>query len=139
MTDLQVHRTRLTIGQIAKAANVPISTVRYYERVGLLKPDYRSKGNYRVYGEVSLRRLRFIRAAQGLGFTLDDVKALVGAHGEPLSCVEVQSLLVKRLSEIEAKLRDLRNVHRVLKHSLQDCLESEKLGRCQVIDKVTSA
>ena len=68
--------TFYTIGQLAKEANVPTSTVRYYERVGHLQPDGRSSGNYRVYSPAALKRLRFIRAAQATGFTLDDITTL---------------------------------------------------------------
>ena len=64
----------LTIGQIAKAAGVPTSTVRYYERAGLLRPTSRTAANYRVYSAGDLERLRFIRAAQATGFQLEDVK-----------------------------------------------------------------
>jgi len=63
-----------TIGALARAAEVPTTTVRYYERTGLLPPEGRSGGNYRSYSVRSLERLRFIRAAQANGFTLDDVK-----------------------------------------------------------------
>jgi DNA-binding transcriptional MerR regulator len=63
-----------TITQLAQAANVPTTTLRYYERAGLVLPEGRSQGNYRLYSDESLRRLRFIRAAQAVGFTLDDVR-----------------------------------------------------------------
>jgi MerR family mercuric resistance operon transcriptional regulator len=140
MPDLQdTGGTPLTIGQMARAANVPTSTVRYryYERIRLLKPEHRSNGNYRLYDDASLRRLRFIRAAQGIGFTLDDVRALVGAQGATPSCAEVQTLLGNRLGEIEAKLKDLRLVKRTLKRSLQQCRKTERRGGCQIIEQVT--
>ncbi len=69
-----------TIGALARAAEIAVTTVRYYERIGLLVPDDRSSGNYRLYSPASLRRLKFIRAAQSIGFTLDDVQALLGAQ-----------------------------------------------------------
>ncbi len=80
--------TKLTIGELAKAAGVPTSTVRYYERAGILRPSGRSAGNYRVYSKSELERLRFIRAAQATGFTLDDIKSLL----RPAACSKVQGL-----------------------------------------------
>ena len=62
-----------TIGELAKAARVPTSTVRYYEREGILRPAGRSSSNYRLYAKEDIERLRFIRGAQATGFTLRDV------------------------------------------------------------------
>ena len=70
----------LTIGELARTMQIAASTIRYYERIGLLVPDERSGGNYRLYSEASLRRLRFIRSAQSIGFTLDDVQSLLGTR-----------------------------------------------------------
>ncbi|HEX9867840.1 MAG TPA: MerR family transcriptional regulator [Candidatus Tectomicrobia bacterium] len=69
--------TTYSIGQLARAAGVPTSTVRYYERIGLLHSDARTAGNYRRYGQETLEYLRFIRAAQRTGFTLEDITALL--------------------------------------------------------------
>lgn len=124
-----------TIAQLARAANVPTTTLRYYERAGLLEAEDRSLGNYRLYSDESLRRLKFIRAAQAIGFTLDDVKKLLGNQdGKALSCREVQSLIEERLSNIEERLRDLRHVERVLKSSLAKCKKTEQAGCCHVIE-----
>ena len=67
----------LTIGELAEAAGVPTSTVRYYERAKLLKPSARSPSNYRLYSARELERLRFIRAAQATGFTLDEAAPML--------------------------------------------------------------
>jgi MerR family mercuric resistance operon transcriptional regulator len=101
---------RYTISQLAHAADIPTTTVRYYERVGLVEPEDRSAGNYRLYGEGSLRKLKFIRAAQAIGFTLDDVKALISTSSNTAaSCREVQSLIENRLAEVDQRLKDLRH------------------------------
>lgn len=127
--------SRFTISQVANAAGLPISTVRYYERVGLVEPEDRSAGNYRLYSEESLRRLKFIRAAQAIGFTLDDVKALLSTPGHTASsCREVQSLIEDRLAEVGSRLEDLRHVQRVLKSSLEKCRETERADCCHVIE-----
>ena len=131
--------SRYTISQLAKAAETPTSTLRYYERIGLLKPEDRSQGNYRLYGDESLRRLRFIRAAQAIGFTLDDVNTLLGNRdGKTPTCNEVQTRIEERLADIKKRLKDLRHVKRVLNSSLKKCLDSKQNENCQVIETLRS-
>lgn len=127
----------LTIGELSKAAGVPTSTVRYYERVGLLKPEGRTDGNYRVYGEVALERLQFIRAAQATGFTLDDITFLLPLHsGTRSTCQKVQGLIRERLADVRKRMDDLRRVERVLKWALGECRKTETAGHCEVLDKL---
>lgn len=124
-----------TISELASAAEIPTSTLRYYERVGLVNAESRSDGNYRLYSERSLQRVRFIRAAQGIGFTLEDVKILLGSQDdETPECGEVQSLIEARLGDVERQLKELRQVRRVLQRALQKCQETEKEGCCYVIE-----
>ncbi len=108
-----------TIGQLAELIDVPTSTLRYYERRGLLDPLNRTSGNYRIYGAESVERLYFIRAAQATGFTLDDVlTALSFREGSRAPCSEVQHVIEERLQDVDKKIADLRRVNRVLKASL---------------------
>ena len=131
---------RYTISQLARAADVPASTLRYYERVALLEPEDRSEGNYRLYTAESLRRLRFIRAAQAIGFTLDDVKLLLGAQDRSTpSCREVQHLVEQRLEDIDKRLSDLRHVQKVLRAALQKCRKTERQGCCHVLETLRSS
>lgn len=132
--------TRLTIGQLARAAGVPTTTVRYYERRRLLRPATRTgSGKYRTYGEDELVRLRFIRAAQATGFALEHVATLLGLRdGTEQPCKEVQNLIDSRLREVAERLRDLRRVERVLKASLRMCRQHEREGRCDVIDTLSA-
>ena len=127
-------RAGLRIGELAKAAEVPISTVRFYERKGLLKPSGRSVSNYRLYAPEDLERLRFIRAAQATGFTLGDVKALL----RPAPCGRIQSLIENRLEEVSRRAAELRHVERVLQGSLRACKEHAPSGRCRVVDDLSS-
>lgn len=120
----------LTIGQLARAAGVPVSTVRYYERQRLLKPTRRSRSNYRQYSAEQVGRLRFIRAAQASGFGLDDVRELL----RPSPCGRVQELIERRLQKVDARMQELRRVRRVLRESLRECREHEPTGRCAVVD-----
>lgn len=131
---LQAMKDRLTIGQLAKATDVPGSTLRYYERTGLLRRPPRSAGNYRLYDEQDVYRVRFIRAAQTTGFSLDDVAELL----KPSSCSKVQRRIEERLQEISARLKDLRHVQRVLEAALGTCRDHEPTGRCGVIDSLSA-
>lgn len=129
-----------TIGQLAGAAGLPTSTLRYYERAGLLKPAGRSDGNYRLYDEDALERLRFIRAAQATGFTLDDVIRMLGhRHASSASCREVQGLIENRLLNLKRRMEDLRHVERVLRSALDACRRTEEPGRCELIDRLSQA
>jgi DNA-binding transcriptional MerR regulator len=123
-----------TITQLARAAAVPTSTLRYYERARLLPPVARSPGNYRLYSAASLGRLKFIRAAQSAGFTLDDVRALLGERpGDGPSCQEVQTLIEERLADVHRRLSDLRRVERALSSSLRKCKRRARRAGCHLI------
>ncbi len=124
-----------TIGELAEAADVPTSTVRYYEREGILKPRRRSPSNYRLYAEEDVHRLRFIRAAQSTGFSLRDVTELL----RPARCGRVQELIENRLETVAARMKELRHVQRVLRTSLETCQEHEETGRCRVIDSLSAS
>lgn len=135
-TDME---TAYTIGQLARVTGIPSSTVRYYERIRLLRPEGRTAGNYRLYGEEALERLRFIRASQATGFTLEDITVLLQLRdGTSGICEDVQVLIEERLSDIERRMADLWHVRRVLKATLEKCREVQWSGRCQIIDTLTA-
>jgi len=129
----------LRIGQLAAAAGVPTSTVRYYERAGLLKPASRSGGNYRCYDEASLHRLRFIRAAQASGFSLSDISTLLELTDDAHPCCdEVQTLIEHRLAEVRTKREELDRVHAVLARALAACRRGESRKACVVLQQLQS-
>ena len=116
---------RLTIGKVAEAAGVATTTLRFYEREGLLSPTDRSRAGYRLYDEGAVQRLEFIRAAQAVGFTLDDIRTLLELNGDT-PCEQVQSLIERRLAEVDAKLADLTRVRSTLTDAGQRCRKSKK-------------
>lgn len=128
----------MTISELAKSAGVPTTTVRYYERAGLLLPSARSGAGYRLYGDAAFERLRFIRAAQAVGFALDDISSLLDleTNGADLCQMEVAALLEKRLAETEARLRDLKQVKAHLSAALTRCRSSN--GECAVMEALSS-
>lgn len=123
------------IGGLAKAADVPTSTVRFYERRGLLRPDGRSRANYRVYGEASLDRVRFIRTAHDAGFTLADIgRLLVELDGGSDTCTHVQTLIAGRLEKVAEQIRRLDHARGVLTDWLAACRRAARSGRCVVLE-----
>ena len=129
--------SEFTIGELAEAANVPTSTVRFYERAGLLSPIGRTSSNYRRYDKESVDRLRFIRAAQASGFALGDVAALLDLSEEPeCACGRVQRLIEDRLTDVRWKLDDLQRVESVLKSALRSCRKGESQRVCAVLNRL---
>ena len=111
-----------TIGQLARLAGVPTSTVRFYERRQLLRPDFRTGANYRNYSPAALERLRFIRAAQASGFSLKDIHEMLAlTHSDDPPCAEVASLIEHRLHDVREKLRELKRVEKALDAALKSC------------------
>ena len=111
-----------TIGQLARAANVPTSTVRFYERLGLLKPDARTSANYRTYSARTAQRLKFIRAAQATGFSLKDIREMLAlTYADDPPCAEVAALIDHRLDDIRQRLRELKRVERALTVARDSC------------------
>jgi MerR family mercuric resistance operon transcriptional regulator len=122
-----------TIGELARAAGVPVTTVRYYERANLLRPQARTAGNYRSYSQQSLDRLRFIRSAQATGFSLDDVReflSLTHSDSDQPPCDEVLTLTRKRLAEIRERIKELRHVEKVLGKALHECCTGQSPDLC---------
>lgn len=115
----------MTIGELARAAGVATSTVRFYERRGLLKPDARTASNYRTYSARSAERLKFIRAAQASGFSLKDVREMLAlTHSDEPPCDEVAALIERRLEDVRQRLRELKRVNRALTFALKSCCKA---------------
>ncbi len=126
---------RYTIGQLARAAQVPTSTVRYYERRGLVRPESRSEGNYRVYTEGALDQLLFVRSAQAAGFTLSNISALLRFRdGDAAPCQEVQAIVTARLDDVTEQIGQLSHVQGTLRKWLRVCRQAQRSGRCGVLE-----
>ena len=125
-----------TIGQIAEAVGVATSALRYYEREGLLKPTGRSPAGYRLYDRNAVEQLRFIRSAQSVGFSLQDIKALL-ALDDRTSCKQVQGMIEERLADIARRIAELVSVQRTLNQALKRCRKSRK--GCPVLTDLRKA
>ncbi|SRR6266487_1343294 len=122
-----------TIGQVARAAGVNVETVRFYHRRGLLPLPGRAYGAVRRYGEESLARLLFIRRAQRLGFTLDEVVALLQLN-DGRSCSAAREVAERRLAEVEDRLRDLSTLRDQLTGLVRRCRTERGTVHCPLID-----
>lgn len=124
----------LTIGDLATRCAVSRDTIRFYEREGLLPRPRRTLAQYRIYGDEDAARLLFIRRAQALGLTLDDIREL-GHHEQlrtPEQCRRVAGLLRERIEAIDRKLAELRAFSRQLAQSLARC-EKADTEACPVV------
>ncbi len=124
----------LTIGQLAKTAGVNVQTVRYYERRNLLQPTGRKASGYRVYGDDVLKRLRFIKNAQTLGFTLREVNELLNLRVNSIArCGTIRVKAQAKLRQVEAKTRDLLALSRALKRLIRSCLAGQPPEHCPIL------
>jgi MerR family mercuric resistance operon transcriptional regulator len=114
-------RENLTIGRVAAETGVGIEAIRYYQRRGLLPEPKRTDGRIRRYGTREIERLRFIKASQKLGFSLDEVGSLLQLDGGS-GCAQARALASHKLEEVRARLHSLNRLERVL---------SELVGRCE--------
>lgn len=123
-----------SIGVVSRKSGVNIETIRYYERTNLLpKPD-RTPGGNRQYNYEQLKRLTFVRRSRELGFSIAEIKALLGmVDGKELTCGEVHDITVSHLSNVKDKIRDLRRLERVLKKMAAECSRGD-VPDCPVID-----
>ncbi|HEX7857314.1 MerR family transcriptional regulator [Sphingomonas sp. NPDC019816] len=124
----------LTIGEMGKATDTNIETIRYYERIGLLPKPPRNTNNYRNYGDAELSRLSFIRRARDLGFSLKQVRALLSLSDDSThDCAAVDEIARTHLVEVERKLQDLAALQRELKSVISSC-GGGAVATCRIID-----
>ena len=126
----------MTIGRLAKATSVSAETIRYYERSGFLPPPERMASGYRVYSGDSIRRIRFIKQAQALGFTLSEVVDLLDLTADESSdCASVNEKAKKKLVEIDKKIGALEKMRDGLKILAKRCPADEQpLSECTIIN-----
>ena len=128
---------QITIGELARRGGVADSTVRYYERKGLLLPSGRTQSNYRVYGPASVQRLHFIRSAQASGLSLEDIQMLLDFRdGISAPCAEVQGVIESRLEQIRRQVRDLQLVQQTLERFRESCAGASDEDPCPVLDEI---
>ena len=129
---MEIGMDSIGIGTLAKRAGVSIDTVRYYEKSGLLAPQQRLPSGYRRYGDLQVARLRFIRRAQQLGFTLKDVRELLGLSKQR-DVARVKRAAEKKLVEVEQKIAALDRVRSGLAQLVAECPGHGQASECPIL------
>jgi len=125
----------LTIGQVAKAAEVGIETIRFYERRGLIQEPPRKDSGYRQYPADVVARLRFIQRAKELGFSLKEIKELLTLRVDPeTTCAEVRSRAQVKIADIEQKIEALHKMKQALVKLTQTCKGRGPTSECPILD-----
>ena len=125
----------LSIGQVATAGNVNIQTIRYYERRGLFPPARRTAAGYRQYAGDAVARLRFIKHAQELGFSLNEIQDLLGLrvrHGA--ACDAVERRTRQKIEVVQQRIRDLQRMRRTLERLAAACAARRPTDDCPILE-----
>jgi Hg(II)-responsive transcriptional regulator len=122
----------MRIGQLARSVGVNVETIRYYQRIGLIELPAKPYAGYRSYSDHDLRRLRFIRGAQRLGFSLDDIRALLELSSS--DCQKVKQLALEKLNLVKGKLRQFRRIESALTKTVEQCAKRRAPESCPIIE-----
>jgi len=126
----------ITIGTLARSAGVGVETVRYYQRRGLLPRPAGRKGAFHVYGDAELARLRFIRRAQALGFSLDEISDLL-ALDEEADRESARAFANAKIADVELRIRQLEDVRNALQRLVHCCEHTEAPAPCPILNALT--
>jgi Hg(II)-responsive transcriptional regulator len=125
----------MTIGSLAKQANVNIQTLRYYERIGILQAKTRRLSGYRIYDPDALKSVRFIKHAQELGFTLDEISELLQLRNvSKAKCKSVQGRAAKHLADVKDKITMLKKIEMTLESLISECKKQKTDEKCPLLD-----
>jgi MerR family mercuric resistance operon transcriptional regulator len=122
-----------TIGKLSTSTGVNVETIRYYEKIGLLPEPPRSAGGHRLYSDGHLKRLGFIRRGRELGFTLEEIRNLLGLVDGGYTCGEVKEATLRHMSDIRRKIADLKRMERTLADTAARCA-GDDTPDCPIID-----
>lgn len=126
-----------TIGEVARTAGVNIQTIRYYERRRLLTPKTRKISGYRLYDEGAMKRLRFIKNAQELGFSLNEISELLNLRvSSKARCGDIQKKAQQKLDDVKLKIGRLAAIERVLKSLIKTCHREETTDQCPILNSL---
>jgi Cd(II)/Pb(II)-responsive transcriptional regulator len=130
----------MKIGELARAANTPVETIRYYEREQLLPAPARTEGNYRIYDDAHAQRLGFIRRCRSLDMTLDEIRVLLRFRDAPGDdCGEVNQLLDDHIGHVAARIAELKTLEKQLKALREQCGGAESTRHCGILQELDTA
>ncbi|MDH5393062.1 MAG: MerR family DNA-binding protein [Gammaproteobacteria bacterium] len=125
----------LTIGKVAKLANVSVETIRYYQKIGLMKAPQKPLQGFRTYTMDSIRELKFIKKAQRLGFTLDEISELLEIGSG--QCADIQSKAQKKLDQIKQQITELNALKVTLDELVKSCQLTSEPGCCPIVKSLS--
>lgn len=126
----------MNIGVVSERINLPAKTIRYYEEIGLVCPDRRENG-YRHYSDNDIHKLAFIQRARALGFTIDECRQLLGLYDDrDRASADVKALAEQHLDHIDAKLRELEEMKRVLEDLVRSC-RGDRRPECPILERLS--
>ncbi len=129
----------LTIGKLASRGDVNVTTIRYYERRGLLPKPTRTTSGYRLYADDVVRRLRFIRQAQLLGFSLTEIQDLLSLRMQPdTTCADIRNLAKEKITAVDQKIADLLRIKSALTKLASACRGKGPMSECPILDALES-
>jgi len=129
----------LRIGAIAGKAGIPVETIRYYEKIGLLPEPHRDTNGYRIYGEAHLDRLLFIRRCRNLDMAQEEIRELIRLADNPeADCRDVDALLARHLDHVRERLQELARLEQTLVQLQAACTNGGTVGECGILDGLTS-
>lgn len=123
----------LTIGTLARKAEVNVETIRYYQRLGLLMAPEKPLGGIRRYADADVARVRFIKAAQRIGFTLDEIAQLLTLE-DGTQCSQARAIAEHKLADVRQRLQDLQRMETVLSQLVERCASRRGAVSCPLID-----
>ncbi len=125
----------MTIGKLAQKAGVRVDTIRFYEKIGLIETPMRTQSGYRMYSESDVRRIRFIRKAKELGFTLREIKELLELKMAPgTTCAHIRRRAQVKIEDIEVKIEALQKLKRALEKLIETCHGIGPVSDCPILD-----
>ncbi len=128
----------MKIGELAGVTGTQVETIRYYEREGLLAAPARTEGNFRIYADVHVERLSFIRHCRSLDMTLAEIRALLRFKDAPTeNCGDVNSLLDAHIGHVVARIRELRALEKQLKSLRERCREAQDAAHCGILNELS--
>lgn len=132
------EKNPVTIGRLAKASDVKVTTIRYYESIGLIDPPDRSEGGQRIYDAKAVERMRFIRHARDLGFPLEAIRELIAlSQNEDRSCAEVDEIARRHAEDVKQRIKRLRSLERELRRMIKEC-SVDQISDCRILEVLSN-
>lgn len=132
--------SNLRIGELAERTDCQVETIRYYEKEGLLPSPARSEGNYRLYNDMHVDRLMFIRHCRSLDMTLDEIRTLLQFRDAPeQNCGDVNALLDEHIGHVAARIAELKMLEKQLKALRRQCGQAQEAKHCGILNELAGA